>query len=117
MVYGDYSFKASFSSYPGLISSTDDFIINNHKLITTETTLNILDQSLYANVSSNTYIPNCIRINIGAFYNKNITEWIDAINIVNSGTYSSQWMVVDYKKVDEYNKGNTEKKDIFYLIE
>ena len=117
MAYGDYSFQASFSSYPGLISSTDDFIINIHKLVTTETTLNVLDQRLYSNVTSDIYIPNCIRINIAAFYSKNITEWIDALTTVNSGTYSSQWMVVDYKKVDEYNKGNTEKKDMFYLIE
>ena len=110
------NYEASFSSYPGFLSSTDDFIINKHKIMTTETTLSLLDQSLYTNITAEKYIPNYIRVNIASFMSRNIKEWIDYFSLINSGTYSSQWMVVDYKKVKELNT-NRNIREMFYVIE
>lgn len=39
--------KIVFSSYAGCVSSTDEFYEVNGKLILTETTINILDQTIY----------------------------------------------------------------------
>lgn len=112
----DINYEASFSSYPGFLSSTDDFIINKHRIMTTETTLSLLDQSLYINITADKYIPNYIRVNIASFMSRNIKEWIDSFSLINSGTYSSQWMVVDYKKVKELST-NKNIREMFYVIE
>lgn len=64
-------FSASFSSYPGTISSTDDFYVTNNKIIVTETTLDVLDMSLYQNIPAESeYIPNYMRVNSATFFSK-----------------------------------------------
>ena len=44
--------RQSFSSYPGMLSSTDDFTLNGgSNLLVIETTLNILDETLYRHLA------------------------------------------------------------------
>jgi hypothetical protein len=55
--------ELTFSSYPGCLSSTDDFFLSNHKLLVMETTLEVIDIKLYKNVkSAQDYIPNFTRV-------------------------------------------------------
>ena len=61
------TFKKSeiiFSSYPGAISSTDDFYITHNNLLITETTLQVIDINLYHKHIKpvEEYIPNFMRV-------------------------------------------------------
>lgn len=108
----------TFSSYPGCLSSTDDFYITNNKLMVTETTLEVIDINLYESVKKEeNYIPNFMRVNSATFFSKNAKEWIDSFSFYNSGTYSSQWMVLDYKVFEKLklNPSNNVKNLLWVL--
>lgn len=47
------------------------------------------------------FIPNFMRINSASFFSNSTEEWTSNFSFFNSGTYSSQWMVVDYKIFDK----------------
>jgi hypothetical protein len=72
--------NVTFSSYPGLISSSDDYYITDKKLFITETTLEVIDMNAYKKVkNSNNYIPNFMRINSATFFSQtavNINRYI-----------------------------------------
>lgn len=73
-IYKVYNFKflnnndlravhMTFSSYPGTISSTDDFYVIDGNLVVTETTLEILNESTYSLVArEDKYVPDYMRI-------------------------------------------------------
>jgi len=67
-----------FSSYPGCISSTDDYYITDKKLMVTETTLDVIDMNVYKKVkSAASYIPNFMRINAASlFSNSGVFKYI-----------------------------------------
>lgn len=63
--------EVTFSSYPGCLSSTDDFLITNRNLVVTETTLDVVDMNLFKNVKKeDEYIPDFMRINSATFFSK-----------------------------------------------
>lgn len=88
--------KISFSSYPGCISSTDDYYLMDSGLAITETTLNIPAQQTYSPSSSS--MPDFIRIMASNRLAADGPAWVKNMIDTTSGTYSSQWLVVDYKK-------------------
>lgn len=94
--------KIMFSSYPGTLTSTDDFYLLNNQINVLETTLEILDKDLYLNHSANSenHVPNYIRISVANRLAKSGKEWADIFKENNSGTYNSQWMIIDYKILD-----------------
>jgi len=93
--------KLLFSSYPGCISSADDYYLSNHKLWISETTLQILDRSIYqAALSATESVPNFMRIMSATRSAKDGDEWISLMKEVNTGTYNSQWVVLDYNKFE-----------------
>ena len=90
--------KIMFSSYPGTLTSTDDFYMLNSKITVLETTLEILDRELYLTSSAGpqNHIPNYIRISTANRIAETGREWADIFKKNNSGTYNSQWMIVDF---------------------
>jgi Phospholipase B len=90
--------KASFSSYPGFISSSDDFYILDNGLVLIETTLNILDENLYSLCDPESTVVAWIRNLVANRLANDGKEWCDMFARHNSGTYNDQWMVVDYNK-------------------
>lgn len=95
----------TFSSYPGCISSTDDWYNNKSKyghLIVTETTLEVLNDQLYNYlISYDMYLPDFMRIVLSnrlAYDGKSWTFWMEYYN---TGTYNSQWLIIDVKKAKE----------------
>jgi hypothetical protein len=123
MELNDYSgtfIKAEsiFSSYPGCLSSTDDFYVTNNKLMVTETTLDVIDVSLYDYIKEvNTYIPNFMRVNSATFFSKSAEEWINNFKFYNSGTYCSQWMIVDYNNFESARAKYNNFEKVLYVLE
>jgi hypothetical protein len=86
-----------FSSYPGALQSGDDFYqLSPSRLAVTETTLNVLDDSLYL---YNT--PQCIwtdfRVIIANRLAGTAFQWVQLYSQWNSGAYNNQWTALDYK--------------------
>jgi hypothetical protein len=110
--------ETTFSSYPGCLSSTDDYYITNNKLMITETTLEVIDVNDYDKVKkADKYIPNFMRINAATFFSKTGKEWIDNFSYYNSGTYSSQWMIVDYKVFYKMKQTGQNEKGLLNVLE
>lgn len=108
----------TFSSYPGCLSSTDDFFITNNNLVITETTIVLIDISHYKQVKpSDKYIPNYMRVLAASRFAKSAKEWCKMFGIWNSGTYSSQWMVMDYNIFKQIKGTNKSFKEMIYMIE
>jgi len=87
-----------FSSYPGLLSSTDDFYQTDRKMVVMETTNGVMNGSLYSAVNSSALL-SWIRVILANKMASNGQEWVDTFSKFNSGTYNNQWIVVDMKKL------------------
>jgi len=108
----------TFSSYPGCLSSTDDFYITNNNLVITETTIEIIDVSQYKNVkNAEEYVPNFMRVLAASRFAKTAKEWCEMFSVRNSGTYSSQWMILDYKLFKQIKGTDKTFTNMIYLLE
>lgn len=107
-----------FSGYAGTLSSTDDWYVTSNNLLITETTLEVIDIEKYKNVkSSENYIPNFLRVLSASRFSKNAKEWCQTIAASNSGTYSSQWMVIDYNIFKSIKGSKKKKNGLVYMLE
>lgn len=89
----------SFSSYPGMISSLDDWYImgGDSKLLVTETTNDVLDRSLFeGNVKPDSAL-SWQRVRVANLLGRNGTHWAQQVSQLNSGTYNNQYMILDLK--------------------
>ena len=88
-----------FSSYPGAVSSTDDYYVTSNKMVVTETTISLLTDEPYDHLDdTGKAMPDFIRIMAATFAANSGEDWVDSMTESASGLYGSQWMVVDYKK-------------------
>ncbi|PSN46681.1 putative phospholipase B-like 2 [Blattella germanica] len=81
----------SFSSYPGVIQSGDDFYVTSTGLTVMETTIGNNNRSLWS--------------------------YVNAEGQYNSGTYNNQWMIVDYKLFKAGTPQKELKKDLLWVLE
>jgi len=95
----------TFSSYPGTLTSTDDFYLLNRKIVVLETTLEMLDRSLYETKipQAEEHVPNYIRISVANRLSSSGREWTEIFRLNNGGTYNSQWMILDFNKFKQPN--------------
>merc|ERR1719171_1100222 len=88
-----------FSSYPGAVSSTDDYYVTSSGLMVTETTISLLTDEPYDHLDdTGKALPDFIRIMAATFAAQSGQEWVDMMDKSATGLYGSQWMVVDYNK-------------------
>jgi len=91
--------KMGFSSYPGVAGSTDDYYVMDTGLVVTETTISMLTDEPYDRLEDNSAkVPDFMRIMIANRLAKTGQEWTEWMHKSATGTYCSQWMVVDYNK-------------------
>jgi hypothetical protein len=117
----------NYSSYPGVLFSGDDFYEIDSKLVILQTTLSTLNKFLYKNVIDiNKYIPEFMRIMITNFISETGLDWVNNYKSYHNHLYITQWIVLDYKVLDQINKEKlseknflkkTNTKGLAYLIE
>lgn len=91
-----HSRKLLFPSYPGCITSQDDFYVNDNGLVVTETTIDILDRKIYDDkLKKEDYFPSFFRLSVANFLGKDAEEWTKWFGMINTGTYNSQWMLLN----------------------
>jgi len=89
--------RVIFSSYPGVLSSIDDWYTTSPAgLVVTETTIDNNNKSLYDLVKPQTLFY-WIRNIVANRLSNSAPEWMETFEKYNSGTYNNEWMVVDYK--------------------
>lgn len=89
--------RMGFSSYPGVAGSTDDYYVLDSGLVVTETTISMLTDEPYDKLdNTDKQVPDFMRIMLANRLAKNGTNWAELMRKSATGTYSSQWMVVDY---------------------
>lgn len=93
----------SFSSYPGSLSSIDDFYITSKDLVVMETTNPLLKEDLFDLLDPNTLLT-WHRTIVANRLSKGSQEWTDNFKKNNSGTYNNQFIILDLNKVDIVNK-------------
>lgn len=118
-----------FSSYPGVLSSLDDFYYLDSNSAVMETTNNIFNESLYKLLSPNT-LPTWIRAILANRLASSVEEWVEIFKKENSGTYNNQIIILDINKINFNNSilpnktlmiieqmpGYTEANDVTYLL-
>lgn len=89
-----------FSSYPGQ-ASLDDWLINGHRLGIQETTNDCNNDELFREYVLPNTVLTFLRTMAASVWASTAPEWSDIFLNKNSGTYSNQWMIVDFKLVTE----------------
>ena len=97
-----------FSSYPGSLSSIDDFYYLDSKLVVIETTNSNFNDTLYDLLKPETLL--CwVRVMVANRLAKSGEEWVEIFKRENSGTYNNQFQVLDLNKIDIKEKNINEK--------
>ncbi|KAM9425887.1 phospholipase B-like 1 [Pholidichthys leucotaenia] len=90
--------RMSFSSYPGFLMSLDDFYLLGSGLLMTQTSISVFNVSLYTQLSPHSLL-SWQRVRLANSLARSGDEWAHIFTKYNSGTYNSQYMVVDLSRV------------------
>ncbi|XP_062522437.1 phospholipase B-like [Corticium candelabrum] len=88
----------SFSSYPGVLVSIDDYYIMGRGMVMMETTNDVYDNRLFKLVKPESLLT-WQRVRVACQMAHDAMEWTDAFTRYNSGTYNNQYMIVDLNKI------------------
>jgi len=88
--------EISFSSYPGMLHSMDDFYIASSGLFVTETTIENYNRDLWAKLKPTNTLFAGLRAMISNRLATDGNSWTTYFSRYNSGTYNNQWMIVNY---------------------
>lgn len=105
--------KMAFSSYPGMISSWDDFYMMDSQLLLLQTTNNIADAALYDLIKPQT-LYSWQRVRVANAFSQSGMDWYKYISMFNSGTYTNMYMVLNYGL---FQPGNALKNNTLWVIE
>ncbi|CAD7937227.1 unnamed protein product [Amoebophrya sp. A25] len=99
----------AFSSYPGIAGSTDDYYLTSAGLAVTETTISMLSDEPYDHIPDQFGVPDALRIMLASRLAHTGRDWVDFMVDSGTGTYSSQWLVVDTNQIIRDEKENERK--------
>nr|QOL01101.1 putative extracellular protein CSOL_028 [Pseudococcomyxa simplex] len=105
--------RTSFSSYPGELSSDDDFYLMDTGLALLQTTNDILDTELYKLLTPKSVL-NWQRVRLANAMADTGKEWADVVSQYNSGTYNNQYMIVDLKL---FGPGQELQPNLLWVVE
>jgi len=104
----------TFSGYPGVVASVDDYYVLNSGLIVTETTNGVMNASLYAKLTDTKVVLSFLRAVVSNKMANNGSTWVETFARYNSGTYNNQWMVIDTNK---FQQGQQLQPGALYILE
>merc|ERR1740121_10208 len=104
----------ALSSYPGVLSSTDDFYTTDSGLAITETSLIVLDPLRWDHIMETPSVPNFMHILAVTRLASSGPHWVQLYASANTGTYTSQWMIVDY---NQFEVGTPIPDNAFWVME
>lgn len=118
-IYGKWTSvqHIGMSSYPGCISSTDNFFMLDNGLVIMDTTLEIINTKIYDRVAefpANPHIPVFAHVMMVNRMAKNAVQWQMLFSERNSGQENAQWMIVDFNK---FVPGEPLLDGAFFVIE
>ncbi|XP_046361181.2 phospholipase B-like 1 isoform X2 [Haliotis rufescens] len=94
----DETTKMSFSSYPGLLVSVDDFyVMSDTSMVMLQTTNDIFNASLFSLIQPHSLLA-WQRVRVANMAATSGPEWAEMYKRYNSGTYMNQYMVIDLKR-------------------
>ncbi|CAK8987982.1 Phospholipase B-like protein B [Durusdinium trenchii] len=91
----------ALSSYPGCVSSTDDFYMTDNGLTIMDTSLEVLNPRVYDRISEDPKrprLPRFLHVMATNRVAKTGTQWTSMLASESLGTGNSQWLVVDYNR-------------------
>jgi hypothetical protein len=106
--------KVSFSSYPGYLSSLDDFYIMDNGLVMIQTTNGVFNQDLFKKYVHPESLWAWQRVRLANLFAHNGEEWAKIFAEHNSGTYNNQYMVIDYNK---FKPGQPLQDNLLWVVE
>jgi hypothetical protein len=89
------------SSYPGCVSSTDNFFMLDNGLVIMDTSLEILNTRIYDRIAefpNNPHIPTWAHVMMVNRMARNAVQWQALFSERNNGQENAQWMIIDYNK-------------------
>eukprot|EP01012_Entosiphon_sulcatum_P050606 TRINITY_DN69491_c0_g1_i1.p1 TRINITY_DN69491_c0_g1~~TRINITY_DN69491_c0_g1_i1.p1 ORF type:complete len:546 (+),score=119.16 TRINITY_DN69491_c0_g1_i1:26-1663(+) len=93
--------RVSFSSYPGFLESLDDFYMMDSGLGMVQTTIGFSNNSLYNLIRPESLLA-WQRVRLASAMARTAPEWYDVYRQHYSGTYTNQYMVVDFNLFQPY---------------
>ncbi|XP_050409470.2 putative phospholipase B-like 2 [Patella vulgata] len=97
----------TFSSYPGALTSGDDYYLLSSGMVSMETTIGNSNSDLWRFVQPTVSVLEGVRSVVANRIAKSGMEWASTFATYNSGTYNNEWMIVDYK---QFQRGNRNLK-------
>lgn len=105
--------EMSFTSYPGILSSIDDFYVIKNGLVVLETTIGNSNADLWKFVTPQTNLYWVRNMVSNRLANTGV-EWAKYFSLFNSGTYNNEWMIVDYKN---FRANETLRENLLIVLE
>lgn len=85
----------SYSSYPGMLSSFDDFYLTDTGINAIETSLEVFNLTMYEGNINPQSVLYWTRVMIATRTATSAPNWASTVAKYNSGTYNNQWMILD----------------------
>jgi len=105
------------SSYPGTITSGDNFFMADSGLVLTDTSLEMVNPFGFDAVKDfpfNPHLPNFMHVIVCLRRAKNAADFAKWYQVQNTGTLLAQWMVVDYNM---FTSGKPVGQNLLWIIE
>lgn len=97
--------RFTMASYPGYLSSTDDWVsLPDTQILVTETTNECISKKRLRKYVVPDSVTTVIRSVVASVLSRTGEEWFDWFSRENSGTYNNQWILVDFHKFDLWKR-------------
>lgn len=91
--------KSSFSSYPGFLSSLDDYYLLSSGLVMLQTTIVNYNQNLFDDITPRALL-SWQRVRTANVLARDGKQWGEILAKHNSGTYNNQYMILNLNKIE-----------------